>query len=318
MKKRIVLCLFSSLLQPLLYAQGNEDPFFNPIDSHDILIRWAFQKHCRFVYDPRTSSARWPSNSKGGVTFDPREVEAGDLIFVRHAEKFFEELHPTIKHPYIMVTHGEHLDEMKEEYFTYLDDPKVIAWFGIHPCPQTHPKFHPIPIGVVQEPDNYSEREYLNEYFRYLRTHAKKKHLVFMNFAFNNAKEDRLIVRDLFKNRSYCKRGKRVGFHYYLAEMAECTFTLSPIGMGPDCYRTWEALYVGSIPIVKTCHLDPFYEGLPVLIVDDWNQINEEFLQREYKRITSKKYSMERLYMPYWLNQIDAVRNDFLAQKKSR
>ena len=43
-------------------------------------------------------------------------------------------------------------------------------------------------------------------------------------------------------------------------------FILSPPGAGFDCHRTWEALYLGAIPIVKTSSLDPLYKDLPVVI----------------------------------------------------
>ena len=45
--------------------------------------------------------------------------------------------------------------------------------------------------------------------------------------------------------------------------MAKAKFALSPGGTGPDTYRTWEALLVGTIPIVKTSQLDNLYSDLP-------------------------------------------------------
>ena len=311
MKKTVTLLIQLTLLVPL-YALEKEDPFFHQYDSDEILIRWAFQNHCHFSFDQRTSPARWPSHKKG-VTFNPKDVQSGDIIFVRNADIFFETIHPKINKPYIIVTHGEHLDEMKEEYFSNLDDPKIIAWFGIHPSKTSHAKFHAIPIGIVQKRDHFNERKRLNALFTDLRRNTEKKHLVYMNFAFNNAKEERLQVRELFKNKNFCKRGARTDFETYLKEMAECKFTLSPTGMGPDCYRTWEALYVGSIPVVKTSHLDPLFAGLPVLIIDDWKNVSEKYLQEKYREMTSRKYNMETLYMSHWLNQIDTVRNNFLT-----
>jgi hypothetical protein len=83
-------------------------------------------------------------------------------------------------------------------------------------------------------------------------------------------------------------------------------FWLSPRGMGIDCHRTWEAIYLGRIPIVLTSELDPLYEELPVLILDDWNQINEEFLRKSYNDIMDKRkrreYNYDKLKMSYWRN----------------
>ena len=96
--------------------------------------------------------------------------------------------------------------------------------------------------------------------------------------------------------------------------MAQSKFVLSPAGYGPDCYRTWEALLVGSIPIVKKSQLDPLFEGLPVLIVDSWSDITEEFLHKKYEEITARQYDIKRLYTEYWFAKIKAVKEEFLAQ----
>ena len=45
------------------------------------------------------------------------------------------------------------------------------------------------------------------------------------------------------------------------------SFVLSPHGGGYDCHRTWEALLLGCIVIVKTSKIDSMYDDLPVLIV---------------------------------------------------
>ena len=284
--------------------------------SDDFVIRWAFQEFCDFVFDPRTDQYVWPTKSKGGVTFDPTQVQAGDVVFVRDIPLFFEKKHPFIAHPYIIVTHGEHLDAMKSYHAKYLDEEKVIAWFGIHASKKVaHPKYFQIPIGVVQQPENHRKRGRLNDLFKSLRAHAEKKHLLYMNFA-DAGKPERVKVRSLFIDKPFTKRGKRQGFHSYLKEMASCKFTLSPKGLGPDCYRTWEALLVGSIPIVRTSQLDPLYEGLPVLIIDRWEDINEEFLHKKYEEICGQQYDIKRLYMEYWLSKIDAVRHDFLEHYK--
>ncbi len=53
-------------------------------------------------------------------------------------------------------------------------------------------------------------------------------------------------------------------------------FVLSPPGNGPDCHRTWEALYLGATPIVQSDSW-PFQErDLPVLQVDSWQEIEQK------------------------------------------
>ncbi len=310
MKKIVMLGYL--VLGSVSMAYGDQKELFSGQPSGDFIIRWAFQKACDHVFDPRTSIWVWPTSSQG-VTFNPSKVQPGDCIFVRKVEQFFKELHPRIAHPYILVTHGERLDVVKESYLDYLNSNKVIAWFSIHPCKKKHPKFHPLPLGVLQDPSHYKKRESLGAFLTELRETTEKRHLVYMNFADEN-KPDRKKLKQYLNGQEFCKRGTRLPFFKYLKEMASCTFTLAPAGLGPDSYRVWEALLVGSIPVLKSSSIDPLLEDLPVLIVSKWSEITKEFLEKKYHEISSKKYNINKLYMEYWLAKIKKVQKRFLAE----
>jgi hypothetical protein len=90
---------------------------------------------------------------------------------------------------------------------------------------------------------------------------------------------------------------------------------LSPRGNGIDCHRTWEALYLDAIPIVWHSTLDSLYTNLPVLIINDWSEINEQFLRNKLYEIALKKVQQPPVY------QYDKLRSAFWHQmilKKSR
>ena len=59
-------------------------------------------------------------------------------------------------------------------------------------------------------------------------------------------------------------------------EMNKFKFIISPRGAGIDCHRTWEALYLGCIPIVLSSSIDEIYHDLPVLVLKDWSELSEE------------------------------------------
>lgn len=313
-KKIIILSILLSAISTMS-QENHEDLFFSSTTSNNFINRWAFQNACEFIFDPRKNN--WPTNKKTGVTFDPAAVGAGSIILVRDIHTFLKNLHPKIRHPYIIVTHGEMLDQIHQPWeLDFLKDDKIIAWFGIHPCfTCQHPKFHAIPLGIIQNPEFYNRRDQINKLFKKLRQIPKEKFLLYMNFVDGNWSE-RPHIRKLFQEKEFCKIGKPAPFEDYLNEMAQCKFTLSPRGMGPDCYRTWESLLVGSIPIVKKSQLDFLYEGLPVLIVNEWEDIDEEFLNTKYKQITSKKYDISKLYVEYWLSKITFIRDQFLSKLK--
>jgi hypothetical protein len=83
-------------------------------------------------------------------------------------------------------------------------------------------------------------------------------------------------------------------------------FVLSPAGGGYDCHRTWEALILGSIPIVKRFNipLEEVYEDLPVLIVDNWSDINEELLSKTLEKFKDRTFNYEKLTLDYWVKLI--------------
>jgi hypothetical protein len=68
---------------------------------------------------------------------------------------------------------------------------------------------------------------------------------------------------------------------------------------------------MGSIPIVKTSTLDPMYKDLPVVIIQKWEDINEQFLHNEYEKIQKQSYNFEKLYVDYWISLINERKNTF-------
>jgi hypothetical protein len=81
-------------------------------------------------------------------------------------------------------------------------------------------------------------------------------------------------------------------------------FVISPRGGGYDCHRTWEALCLGCIPIIKTSGLDPLFENLPVCIVSSWSDVNEEYLKKYLESIQTKQFQYEKLNLNFWKNLI--------------
>jgi len=60
---------------------------------------------------------------------------------------------------------------------------------------------------------------------------------------------------------------------HYSSLLRQSRFVISPPGNGNDCHRTWEALYLGAIPVVLSDSLDStLTEKLPILAVDSWSE----------------------------------------------
>lgn len=84
-------------------------------------------------------------------------------------------------------------------------------------------------------------------------------------------------------------------------------FVLSPDGNGPDAHRTWEALALGCVPVVKRNFMSAFLGDLPVIVVDDWREISAPFLRRALAALDARKFNFAKLYLEHWRKLIRGV-----------
>ena len=61
---------------------------------------------------------------------------------------------------------------------------------------------------------------------------------------------------------------------------------------------------MGSYPIVMSSNSDSLYKDLPVVIIKDWEEVSDAFLQEKYNELQSKKHNLKKVYMQYWLDLI--------------
>lgn len=236
--------------------------------------------------------------------FYPERIKKNQIVFVKtdYLDRFFAEHHKKIPAPYVLITHNS--DHPAPGPFAhYLEDPKIKVWFAQNVDGYTHPKLHPIPIGIANKKWKHGDVKVFDNVVKRLPK-LPKKDLVYLNFKQDTFLEERSIVYDLYATTPYTKKQENLGLQDYLLETAQSKFVLSPRGNGLDCHRTWEALLMGAIPVVKTSPLDPLFEGLPVLIVSDWRQLSQAALEEMYEELRLKPFHCEKLYFPYWKKQI--------------
>jgi len=85
---------------------------------------------------------------------------------------------------------------------------------------------------------------------------------------------------------------------------AEFLYVISPEGIGMDCHRTWEAILLGCVPIVKRNAVTPLYANLPVIVVDDWNEVNSHYLREQSNYFSIKKFDYSSIFKAHWTNLI--------------
>lgn len=287
--KKIFFCLFVIFIAQKSFGQDRRPS--TPYISGD-----TFRSFADFIYDETNRS------------FSPEKVPPGAVVFVKtdYLEEFFKYFHPRILFRYILISHNSD-HPVTSTFAPALEDDKLIAWFGQN-VEYSHPKLHPIPIGIANRYVGHGNTAALDDVRRRLSIFSKDV-LVYMNFAVGNCPLERSLVYDLFICQPFCLTSSATkNFHAYLIDLARSKFVLSPRGNGIDCHRTWEALYMGAYPVVKSSTLDPLYEGLPVIIVDDWYDVTEDFLLKKNEEMERKEFSWEKLNAQYWFKRINAYK----------
>lgn len=253
-----------------------------------------FRDYADFVYDEISKK------------INPSKVKYGNTIFVKtdYIEEFFSKIHPKISKPYILITHNSDY-HVPGNCAGFLDDKMLIAWFGQNVENCNHTKMHPIPIGLANKCWDHGNVKI----FETMQSITVPRDiLLYMNFTVGTFYEERAKVAELFKGNDYCYVSQPKELSAYLADLAQSKFVLSPRGNGLDCHRTWEALLMGAIPIVRTSSLDPMYKNLPVVIVNGWEEIDADFLQKKYEEFQSQKFDLDKMYIDYWLTFIDSYK----------
>lgn len=275
----------------------------NPVPSLPYITGDGFRSIADFILD---ETVAWAESNRV-ITL----IKDGDIIFLKtdYLASFFSQVHPRITKKYILITHNSDYSA-PQGFKNFLDDPKLIAWFAQN-ADTSHPKLFPIPIGLENERVRLRIRKISCADVSAICTqyaHVSRDILLYMNFAVANYAPERAVIYNYFISQPYCFCAPAKSFKEYMQDVARSKFVLSPRGNGEDCHRTWEALLMGAIPIVKSSYLDSMYAELPVIIIQDWQSITKEFLQGQYEHMQSKNYNHEKMFMPYWKNLIYSMR----------
>lgn len=93
-------------------------------------------------------------------------------------------------------------------------------------------------------------------------------------------------------------------YQLFISEILDHKMTICPRGNAPaDSHRFWEVLYMDRVPIVKRNKGLESFLDLPVVCLDDWNELESvDLINEKYKKV--KNNSREMLDMSYWENKI--------------
>jgi len=215
--------------------------------------------------------------------------------------------HPTCPPSKDILITG-HGDYAVNKYIFEMASPKI--WFGTN-IEYEHPNLKSIPLGITNNTNESAVHSIYGDntlFFEVLKQPFDKQHLLYMNFDTNTYPQERVPLKAKFSLCSWIVQGiplpTREGRLNYLQDIYKSKFTLCPRGNGVDSHRLWEALYMRSIPIVKRHNTHKGLEDLPILFVDSWDEITEDYLEYKWIELASKRWNYEKLKMSWWKNYI--------------
>lgn len=86
----------------------------------------------------------------------------------------------------------------------------------------------------------------------------------------------------------------------YYSAIASHRFVLSPEGNGVDCYRTWEALYLGAIPIVMSSPVTSSFADLPILFTENYSELSEAYLERCWRELSGASFEVNAMLASHY------------------
>jgi hypothetical protein len=237
----------------------------------------------------------------GQVSFDSSRIKRGQIVFVETpCLSLFAQRHlPSITEPFVLITHNGDLN-IDDSFSETAAHKRIVHWFAQNAVLK-HPKVTAVPIGL--ENRHLHTNGVIRDFRRLAQGTSVKKARILYAFTVGTNRKERAPAWDALKACAIADGLQRVNSRAYLKTLAGYMTVASPPGNGIDCHRTWEALYLKTIPVVRR---SPFYDsfpGLPVLPVDDWNEIrlwDEPFLNSSYEKLAPQIETTPYLHFGYW------------------
>lgn len=245
---------------------------------------------------------------------------------------FVSSILPKITMPFYLVSGDSDLDVQKEgltsELFTKLvESPYLLKWFAQNITDPPAPKVFQMPIGldyhtISNEPNHWwkmsnegsnptEQESVLNDLRKSMKPFDERICKIFSNIHHtlhrtgDRCNDRQIVVDTLYNKHDVIVKGEwHTPRSQTWREMSKYSFVLSPFGNGYDCHRTWEALCVGAIPIIRAKQFKSLFADLPVLNVDEWSDINQELLQNTIREFKQRKFNYEKLTLKYWTDQL--------------
>jgi len=254
-------------------------------------------------YDEHISGSRFETEIHGVVYRHTHDVNS----FLRNDA-------PRLNRSIVLVTHNSDNPVTNEMVSLLQHLPNISMWFGQNISCSPHPKIASLPIGL--ENDHWfpevAKRKQLVEF---ANRGVMPSKLMYMNFSFGTNFSARKAAHGEFADKKWvtdsCVHSVvQSAYTLWLEDVLNHHYVLCPRGNGIDTHRLWETLYLGRIPVVLRCENTKYYDNLPILQVDSWNQVTKQFLEDRLVFFSqASNFDLNMLKMSWWSNKIYSAKS---------
>ena len=265
-----------------------------------------FRALCDVVIENNQVTRRSQMAARSVIFFDLSEMEGTETHFDEAPSLTLlnTELQALSEPPVVIMSHGDLLPS--PSLLTEIAD-RSARLFAINAVEETE-KIRAIPLGLENLSRNINGR--LNDYFGSLDSPSviPRTRDVFSSFEPDNNPSVRGPLLELLRSSRFGWSPRRMSPEQYRQAVSESMFVLSPPGRGFDCHRTWEAIYLGAVPVVLEGTLPPgLLHDLPIHSVSSYehflnlSHLDMAGLFHEVRAVGAKK-----AYMPFWVDAVMA------------
>jgi hypothetical protein len=214
------------------------------------------------------------------------------------------ELQKASEPPVVIMSHGDLLPSTS--LLTEIGN-RSARLFTINVVDETE-KIRAIPLGLENFSRNRNGR--LKDYIGALdsRSAIPRTRDVFTAFEPENNPSVRGPLVEMLRSSRFGWSPRRMSPEQYRQAVSESMFVLSPPGRGLDCHRTWEAIDLGAVPVVREGTLPPgLLQDLPIHSVSSY----DHFLNLSHSDVAGLFHEVRadnarKAYMPFWVNAVMA------------
>ena len=219
------------------------------------------------------------------------------FIYTHFVHDFMHKFLDHLDNTTIVTHNSDH--SINNEHLLYLNHNNINKWF----CQNretSHSKLFSIPIGIANSQWPHGDQNAIKSI---KENDTLKTNLVYKNFQVDTNHGERALCNHI-TNTNGILMNNNTSQKMYWNNIKKSLFVISPPGNGIDCHRIWECLYLQSVPVVKYHEAFSEFKHLPILFIDNWNEVTVDFLRSKIENYINFDFNIPDLTLKYWRDKI--------------